>query len=86
MKCFMVKRMPLHIWGPRGVDKSQMVAQVAADLNYNFLDVRAVQLDPVDLRGVPRDAFDQTKWARPKFLPTSGKGISFSTSSTPLRR
>src|ERR1700688_2306473 len=37
---------PLHIWEPCGVGKSQIVGQVAAaDLNYNFLDVRTVQLD-----------------------------------------
>jgi hypothetical protein len=71
------ERVPLHIWGPCGVGKSQIVGQVAADLDYNFLDVRAVQLDPVDLRGLPRIASDQTEWVPPKFLPTTGKGILF---------
>ena len=50
------ERVPLHIWGACGVGKSQIVAQVANDLDYDFLDVRAVQLDPVDLRGLPRIA------------------------------
>lgn len=68
---------PLHIWGACGVGKSQIVAQVANDLDYDFLDVRAVQLDPVDLRGLPRIAADQTEWVPPKFLPSSGKGILF---------
>ena len=45
------ERVPLHIWGACGVGKSQIVSQVASDLDYGFLDVRAVQLDPVDLRG-----------------------------------
>ena len=71
------ERVPLHIWGPCGVGKSQIVGQVAADLDYNFLDVRAVQLDPVDLRGLPRIASNQTEWVPPKFLPTTGKGILF---------
>ena len=69
------ERVPLHIWGACGVGKSQIVSQVANDLDYDFLDVRAVQLDPVDLRGLPRIAEDQTEWVPPKFLPTSGKGI-----------
>jgi MoxR-like ATPase len=43
------QRVPLHIWGACGVGKSQIVAQVAQDLNWQFLDIRAVQLDPVDL-------------------------------------
>jgi MoxR-like ATPase len=71
------ERVPLHIWGACGVGKSQIVAQVAADLDCDFLDVRAVQLDPVDLRGLPRIAADQTEWAPPKFLPSTGKGILF---------
>jgi hypothetical protein len=71
------ERVPLHIWGACGVGKSQIVAQVADDLECEFLDVRAVQLDPVDLRGLPRIASDQTEWVPPKFLPTRGKGILF---------
>ncbi|MGA3374052.1 MAG: MoxR family ATPase [Terracidiphilus sp.] len=71
------ERVPLHIWGACGVGKSQIVAQVADDLDYEFLDVRAVQLDPVDLRGLPRIAADQTEWVPPKFLPKAGKGILF---------
>jgi hypothetical protein len=38
------ERVPLHIWGACGVGKSQIVSQVANDLDYDFLDVRAVQL------------------------------------------
>ncbi|WP_420236887.1 AAA family ATPase [Telmatobacter bradus] len=71
------ERVPLHIWGACGVGKSQIVAQVADDLDFDFLDVRAVQLDPVDLRGLPRIKDDQTEWVPPKFLPTAGKGILF---------
>jgi MoxR-like ATPase len=36
-----------------------------------------VQLDPVDLRGLPRISADQAEWVPPKFLPTSGQGILF---------
>lgn len=71
------ERVPLHIWGACGVGKSQIVAQVAEHLEYDFLDVRAVQLDPVDLRGLPRIDADQTVWSPPRFLPTKGKGILF---------
>lgn len=71
------ERVPLHIWGACGVGKSQIVSQVAKDLQWEFLDVRAVQLDPVDLRGLPRIESGHTKWAPPKFLPSSGKGILF---------
>jgi MoxR-like ATPase len=71
------ERVPLHIWGACGVGKSQIVAQVAVDLGWQFLDLRAVQLDPVDLRGLPRIAANRAEWVPPKFLPTSGEGILF---------
>jgi len=54
-----------------------IVAQVADDLDFDFIDIRAVQLDPVDLRGLPRIKEDQTEWVPPRFLPSTGKGILF---------
>jgi hypothetical protein len=71
------ERVPLHIWGACGVGKSQIVAQVADEVGYDFLDVRAVQLDPVDLRALLRISSDFTEWVPLKFLPSSGKGILF---------
>src|SRR5277367_6506481 len=71
------ERVPLHIWGACGVGKSQIVARVASDLEWQFLDIRAVQLDPVDLRGLPRISADRAEWVPPSFLPTSGNGILF---------
>ena len=53
------ERVPLHIWGACGVGKSQIVSQVADDLDYDFLDVRAVQLDPVDRVPSERDRIYQ---------------------------
>ena len=52
-----------------------MIAQqVAAAGNRQYVDVRALLLDPVDLRGIPwRDTDGRTRWAPPVFLPpTSG--------------
>ena len=54
LHALITERVPLHIWGACGVGKSQIVAQVAADRKCEFLDIRTVQLDPVDLRGLPR--------------------------------
>ena len=78
LRALIGERVPLHIWGPCGTGKSQIVGQVARDLEYEFLDVRAVQLDPVDLRGLPRISSAQTEWVPPKFFPTSGRGHSLS--------
>lgn len=47
-------RQPAFLWGAPGVGKSQVVAQAANDKSLELIDVRAVLLDPVDLRGLPR--------------------------------
>ena len=41
------------IWGPPGVGKSSVVAQVARQHDLDFVDVRLSQLAPTDLRGLP---------------------------------
>ena len=63
-------RQPAIVWGPPGCAKSQIARQVAADAGRDYVDVRALLLDPVDLRGIPwRDGSDRTRWAPPAFLP-----------------
>ncbi len=65
-------RQPAIVFGPPGAAKSQIAQQVAAATNRQYVDVRALLLDPVDLRGIPwRDTDDRTRWAPPAFLPPS---------------
>jgi hypothetical protein len=68
---------PAFLWGPPGVGKSQIVAQVAALLGLRLIDIRAVLLDPVDLRGLPTVEQGRAAWAIPAFLPEDGAGILF---------
>lgn len=71
-------KQPAFIWGAPGVGKSQIVAQLAAKHGLKLVDIRAVLLDPVDLRGIPRiDDEGKTAWCAPSFLPTEGSGILF---------
>ena len=63
-------RQPTLVWGPPGSAKSMIARQVASDHGYNYVDIRALLLDPVDLRGIPwRDEDGRTRWAPPVFLP-----------------
>ena len=65
-------RQPAILWGAPGSAKSAVAQQVAAAANRQYVDVRALLLDPVDLRGIPwRDGADRTRWAPPAFLPPS---------------
>jgi hypothetical protein len=72
------KRQPGFIWGGPGIGKSDVVRQVAESLQVPLQDIRALLLDPVDLRGLPFLGSDGTsKWATPDFLPKHGEGILF---------
>lgn len=71
-------RQPIYLWGPPGVGKSSLVRQAAAASDLDVLDVRAVLLDPVDLRGIPQVNGDhRAHWCVPDFLPRSGCGVLF---------
>ncbi len=78
LRVLVAARRPVYIWGGPGVGKSSVVKQLAATLNVPLQDVRALLLDPVDLRGLPFLGSDgRSKWATPEFLPQNGNGILF---------
>ncbi len=62
-------RQAVFLWGAPGVGKSQVVAKVAAERGLALRDIRAVLLDPVDLRGLPRLENGRAQWCPPAFLP-----------------
>ncbi|PIE58658.1 MAG: ATPase [Desulfobulbus propionicus] len=71
-------QLPVFIWGPPGVGKSRIVEQVARSKGLDLIDIRALLLDPVDLRGLPRITSDGlSQWCTPEFLPRQGKGLLF---------
>jgi len=73
LKVCITAKQPTFVWGPPGVGKSDVVAQIAVELGYKLVDVRAVLLDPVDLRGLPHVENGEAQWCPPAFLP-KGKG------------
>lgn len=62
---------PVMLWGPPGVGKSQMVAQVAERHNVPLIDIRLSQMEPSDLRGIPFRIDDRVEWAVPAMLPNA---------------
>jgi len=65
------RKVPVFLWGPPGIGKSSVVAQIAKESKIGFIDLRLSLLDPTDLRGIP--FFDSKNesaiWAPPSFLP-----------------
>ena len=60
---------PAMLWGPPGVGKSQIIAQVAARHGVPMIDIRLSQMEPSDLRGIPFRIEDRVEWAIPSMLP-----------------
>ena len=71
LRAFKVKR-PVFLWGPPGVGKSELIADLTTDLGGHMIDLRLGQMEPTDLRGIPFYNKDLGKmdWAEPIDLPT----------------
>jgi hypothetical protein len=72
LKAFSKKR-PLFLWGPPGIGKSELVAEIAQELGGYMIDLRLGQMEPTDIRGIPFYNKDSGKmdWAEPVDLPTA---------------
>ena len=62
---------PVMLWGPPGVGKSQMVAQIGAAHAVPVIDIRLSQMEPSDLRGIPFRVGAHVEWAVPAVLPAT---------------
>jgi len=67
------KKRPIFLWGPPGIGKSDIVAQVTNTLpNAHLIDIRLSLWEPTDIKGIPY--FDSNSgtmvWGAPSELPT----------------
>ncbi len=76
-----LRRRATMLWGPRGVGKSSIVRQVAAQLGVPLVDLRLSTIEPVDIRGAiyADEVQGKTVWFPPEFLPAPDQpaGILF---------
>jgi len=72
MKAFKIQR-PVFLWGPPGIGKSELVADLTRELGGHMIDLRLGQMEPTDIRGIPYYNKDTGKmdWAEPVDLPTA---------------
>jgi len=72
---------PVMLWGPPGVGKSQIVAQIGARHNAPVIDIRLSQMETSDLRAIPFRSGDMVQWAVPALLPDAqrhgARGVLF---------
>lgn len=64
---------PAMLWGPPGVGKSQLVAQVGRRHRVAVIDIRLSQMEPSDLRGIPFRNGERVQWAPPAMLPDEAR-------------
>jgi hypothetical protein len=68
----MKKKRPIFLWGPPGIGKSDIVAQVTQSLpNSHLIDIRLSLWEPTDIKGVPYFDSNISKmvWGAPEELP-----------------
>ncbi|MET0183025.1 MAG: AAA family ATPase [Caulobacterales bacterium] len=82
LKHYVYGNTPAMLWGPPGVGKSDIVAQLAAaerqargndEKAYGFIDQRLTTLESVDLRGLPFIHDGKAVWANPDILPNADR-------------
>ena len=57
------------IWGHRGLGKSSLVKQLAAENGWGFIDLRCSQLEASDVRGLPDRVDGRTHYLPPADMP-----------------
>ena len=76
-RCMKVGR-PAMIWGPPGIGKSELIAELGAENNRPVIDMRLLLLEPTDIKGIPYfdPATNTMKWAHPADLPVADGPLS----------
>jgi hypothetical protein len=71
LRIAMQKKRPIFLWGPPGIGKSEIVAQIADTMNAPVIDVRLSLWEPTDIKGIPYFDSNESKmvWGAPAELP-----------------
>jgi MoxR-like ATPase len=69
----MLAHTPVMLWGPPGVGKSRIVAQIAQANDVPLVDIRLSQMEPTDLRGIPFRNGARVEWSVPALLPEESR-------------
>lgn len=83
----MLANRPIFIWGPPGIGKSEMVADLGKDPANGLgekvltIDLRLALMEPTDLRGYPwrNPETNQMEWAPPVDLPSPELAAQYDT-------
>jgi hypothetical protein len=67
----MKKGRPCMLWGPPGIGKSDIIAQIGVKHNRPVIDLRLLLMEPTDIKGIPyyNPETHEMQWAKPSELP-----------------
>ncbi len=73
-RCMKVGR-PAMVWGPPGIGKSELIAEIGEETGRPVIDMRLLLLEPTDIKGIPYYSPETRtmKWAQPADLPMNVK-------------
>jgi hypothetical protein len=65
------KKRPIFLWGPPGIGKSDIVHQIAGEIDAHVIDIRLSLWEPTDIKGIPffNSTENKMQWAPPSELP-----------------
>jgi hypothetical protein len=72
LRIAMQKKRPIFLWGPPGIGKSDVIAQITDSLpNSHLIDIRLSLWEPTDIKGIPYFDSNISKmvWGAPSELP-----------------
>ena len=72
------KQRPLMLWGAPGIGKSDLVQQIATELNRDLIDIRLPLWEPTDIKGMPyyNAKTGNMEWSVPAEFPTDPKSTA----------
>ena len=75
----MRKKRPVFLWGPPGIGKSELVADICQELKGKLYDLRLALMDPSDLKGVLYYNTEKhtATWSAPPDLPTKEEAAKY---------
>ena len=76
----MLKKRPIFLWGPPGIGKSDIIAQVTDTFSNSLLiDIRLSLWEPTDIKGIPYFDANQGKmvWGEPSELPDEAMAAQY---------
>ena len=67
------RKRPVFLWGPPGIGKSELVADIGNEIDALVIDLRMALMDPTDIRGVGfyNPSTNTMDWAPPVDLPSA---------------